>query len=70
MNNYSKVHFVNKLWTPIKRRVHHAKIEIYAASRSRTFLFRSNCGVKKGEFAVTLCFHGEADGRLLVVEML
>lgn len=27
-------------------------------------------GVNESEFAVVLCLHGEADGRLLVVHML
>ena len=45
------------------------RLPIYAGGEAAVW-FSRNCSVKEGEFAVTLCFHGEADGRLLVVEML
>ena len=44
-------------------------LPVYAGSEAAV-RFSSNCGAKECEFVAILCLHGEADGRLLVVQTL
>ena len=45
------------------------RFPVYAVGEAGVLCFL-NCSVKVNEFVVVLCMHGEADGRLLVVQML
>ena len=45
------------------------RLPVYAGGEAAV-RFSRNCGVKETEFVVILCLHGEADGMLLVVQVL